>query len=215
MAVSMRSTRIHERLQSLSCCCLQPPRSKSEKRRSSSFSTGATTENIVFLLGFSDVGKSSIAERHERHQYTEGHKDYIERVYSCSFVRADGISHRVTVADTPASTFFPRELNVQIIRGKGFLVVFAVDNAESFQEANRLLNLIQSIRGDSVPIILVGNKADLEERQVASQEAQELANEYSNCKYIEASARTSYNVQEAFLCLFELGHFLKTPTSVH
>ncbi|GFS62376.1 hypothetical protein NPIL_621051 [Nephila pilipes] len=147
--------RVHERRQSPSrilsaLCCLkkhQEPRSKSDKRRASSFSTGETSENLIFLLGFPDVGKSSFAERYESGVYTDGHKDHIERVYTRLIERTDGIKHVAKIADTPASTLFENELKVQILRGKGFLVLFAVDNAESFQEANRLLNLIQSLRG--------------------------------------------------------------------
>ena len=46
--------------------------------------------------------------------------------------------------------------------------------------------------------ILIGNKKDLDNiREVSYEEAQELADHY-NIKYIETSAKSSENVEEAF-----------------
>ena len=49
--------------------------------------------------------------------------------------------------------------------------------------------------------MLVGNKADCESlRSVSQQEAQELAREY-NMPFVETSAKTASNVEEAFLTM--------------
>ena len=49
------------------------------------------------------------------------------------------------------------------------------------------------------PIVLVGNKADLEEtREVSTSEGQELAKIF-NCDFFEASAKTRTNVQERYI----------------
>ena len=50
--------------------------------------------------------------------------------------------------------------------------------------------------------MLVGNKSDIEERQVTTEEAEELA-EKNAIKYIETSAVTGGNVVEAFKVLSE------------
>ena len=52
-----------------------------------------------------------------------------------------------------------------------------------------------------IPIMLVGNKLDLEEeRQVSEEQGRVLAQKF-NCGFIEASAKTNTNVKEIF---FEL-----------
>ena len=52
---------------------------------------------------------------------------------------------------------------------------------------------------DDVPMILVGNKVDLEsERQVSTSEAQSYAKSH-NIPFLETSAKTRINIEEAFI----------------
>lgn len=48
-----------------------------------------------------------------------------------------------------------------------------------------------------VPMILVGNKCDLEnERVVGKDQGQNLARQWSNCAFLETSAKSKINVNE-------------------
>uniref|UniRef100_A0A1I7UK67 Ras family protein n=1 Tax=Caenorhabditis tropicalis TaxID=1561998 RepID=A0A1I7UK67_9PELO len=69
----------------------------------------------------------------------------------------------------------------------------------NFEEVKKLHELICRIKDqDDFPIILVGNKADLEnERHVARHEAEELAHRLG-VPYLECSAKIRKNVDEAF-----------------
>lgn len=54
---------------------------------------------------------------------------------------------------------------------------------------------------NKIPIVLVGNKLDLdEERQVSTEEGRGLAQKFA-CGFLEASAKTNTNIKEIF---FEL-----------
>nr|XP_061803451.1 ras-related protein Rap-1A isoform X3 [Nerophis lumbriciformis] len=51
----------------------------------------------------------------------------------------------------------------------------------------------------TVPMILVGNKCDLEdERVVGKEQGQNLARQWSNCAFLETSAKSKINVNEIF-----------------
>ncbi|KAK1897946.1 Ras-related protein Rap-1b [Dissostichus eleginoides] len=54
-------------------------------------------------------------------------------------------------------------------------------------------------RPGQVPMILVGNKCDLEdERVVGKEQGQNLARQWSNCAFLETSAKSKINVNEIF-----------------
>ncbi len=93
--------------------------------------------------------------------------------------------------------------------GEGFLCVFSITEHESFSAVNEFHEQILRVKNDdSVPFILVGNKADLEEsqRKVSQEEALQLARMW-NVPYVETSAKTKVNVSEvSFLSFFN--HFL-------
>ena len=88
--------------------------------------------------------------------------------------------------------------------GEGFLLVFAINDEESFTALEEFHEQILSVKGDDkpVPFLLVGNKVDLEDyRLVLTSEAEKCASKW-NCLYIETSAKSCENVQEAFLNIF-------------
>ena len=73
--------------------------------------------------------------------------------------------------------------------GEGFLLVYAVNDKESFECLEKRRDRILKLKkGQKCPIVLVGNKCDLErERVVLESEAKELARQWG-AGYIETSA---------------------------
>nr|XP_045619573.1 ras-related protein Rap1-like [Procambarus clarkii] len=92
-----------------------------------------------------------------------------------------------------------RELSIR--SGRAFVIVFAVNNEQSFYEAQGLWNLITEVKGyDNVPTVLVGNKVDLSaEREVSWEEANTFATDIMpNAAYVETSAKYNLNVTLVF-----------------
>ena len=82
--------------------------------------------------------------------------------------------------------------------GEGFLLVFALNDKESFSLLrSKRERILKGKHGQPTPMILVGNKKDLRERQVKSEEAKQLADLWG-IEYIETSAKTNENCKEAF-----------------
>ena len=81
----------------------------------------------------------------------------------------------------------------------GFLLVFTIDNRESFECLKTKREVIlKSKNKKKFPMILVGNNQELEkERKVSYNEAKDLADSWE-IEYLEASAKTKYNVKEVF-----------------
>ena len=75
----------------------------------------------------------------------------------------------------------------------GFLLVFAINDLETFTALNDKIKRIEKNEKQDLPKILVGNKIDLiDERAVSQQQAEELAKSI-NAKYYETSALTDEN----------------------
>lgn len=88
-------------------------------------------------------------------------------------------------------------------QGQGFLLVFSITSMSSLNELSELREQIMRIKDDeNVPIVIVGNKSDLEEdRAVPRARAFGLSQNWGNAPYYETSARRRANVNEVFIDL--------------
>lgn len=85
---------------------------------------------------------------------------------------------------------------------QGFLLVFSITSTTSLSELGELREQIAHMKNHdpSVPIVLVGNKADLEDdRRVSRAKAFQVSQMWGNIPYYETSARRKLNVNEVFV----------------
>lgn len=87
--------------------------------------------------------------------------------------------------------------------GQGFLLVFSITSLSSLTELHELRDQIVRIKDDPlIPLVIVGNKSDLEEdRAVSRSRAFGVSQSWNNAPYYETSARRRNNVDEAFVDL--------------
>jgi GTPase KRas protein len=88
----------------------------------------------------------------------------------------------------------------QYIRsGHGFIIVYSIDQLDSFKEAISIYQRICIVKESrKVPIVLVGNKCDLEEQRRVTKYQAELMAKNWNCPIFETSAKFRINIDEAF-----------------
>jgi len=83
----------------------------------------------------------------------------------------------------------------------GYLVIFAINDRNSFEYLNTIMSYISEYKKDDhkrFPLIIAGNKIDLEfHRAVQQNEADKFA-EKCGVKYIEISAIENININEMF-----------------
>lgn len=93
--------------------------------------------------------------------------------------------------------------------------MYDITDLDSFQRLKEWLRELRAQLGDKVPIVVVGNKCDLESnRQVKLDMAETKAREFG-AVHFSASARTGQNVKEVFRSLTERKYSLgkKIPHS--
>ncbi|XP_075886248.1 EF-hand calcium-binding domain-containing protein 4B isoform X2 [Nelusetta ayraudi] len=151
----------------------------------------------VVLVGNSSVGKTSLLR-----SFCEGrfHPSTIATVgidYSVKTLTLDNAQVAMQLWDTAGQERF-RSITKQFFRkADGVVLLYDVTVAESFKAVKPWLVNVQEAAGEGVPILLLGNKMDMdEEREVSFKDAEQLATE-SNIMFSEVSAYTGKNVIES------------------
>ncbi|VEL08665.1 unnamed protein product [Protopolystoma xenopodis] len=94
--------------------------------------------------------------------------------------------------------------DLYIKNGQGFALCYAITSQSSFNDLLELHQQILRVKDTSdVPMILVGNKCDVEpERVVGREQGQNLASRW-NCSFMETSAKAKVNVNEVYVQIIE------------
>ena len=152
----------------------------------------------IAVLGKGVVGKSSLTYRFLNYDVSTEHDATIEDRYK-SNLNIEGTNYEVEILDTAGEEDYQNMMDMWISFGDGFLLVFAINDKESFNlMKSKHDRILKGKHGVKCPILLVGNKQDLEnERQVNYSEAKEMADKWG-IEYIETSAKTNFNCKEAF-----------------
>ncbi|XP_050760307.1 ras-related protein Rap-2a isoform X1 [Numenius arquata] len=138
-------------------------------------------EYKVVVLGSGGVGKSALTVQFVTGTFIEKYDPTIEDFYRKEIEQ------------------FASMRDLYIKNGQGFILVYSLVNQQSFQDIRPMRDqIIRVKRYEKVPVILVGNKVDLEsEREVSSSEGRALAEEWG-CPFMETSAKSKTMVDELF-----------------
>ena len=149
------------------------------------------------VIGKGVVGKSSLTYRFINYKVPHGHDPTIEDRYKKNTTIGNKI-YNIEILDTAGEDDYQNMMDMWINFGEGFLLVFAINDKESFSLLrSKRERILKGKHGQKTPMLLVGNKQDLKDRQVKFEEAKQLADLW-DIEYIETSAKTNYNCQEAF-----------------
>ena len=155
----------------------------------------------IAVLGQTLVGKSAMTFRFINNKFPTEHDTTIEDSYSIP-VKIDDINCQFEILDTAGQDDYQTMLDTWINSSDGFILVYSIDNRESFESTKVRYERILKLKGDQkVSIVVAGNKCDLEEsRKVSKEEAENFCSS-NNIQFLETSALKVLNVKEAFLAV--------------
>ena len=119
--------------------------------------------------------------------------------YRCC-INVEGRQETLDILDTAGQEQFAALQHHWIRESHAFLLVYSVSSDRTFKHTNDLYKtILRNKEGERVDIVLVGNKTDLPDNQheVSYAMGKQLADNWE-CPFIETSAKTALNVQEAF-----------------
>lgn len=158
------------------------------------------TEYKIVVVGAGGVGKSALTIQLIQNHFVDEYDPTIEDSYRKQVV-IDGETCLLDILDTAGQEEYSAMRDQYMRTGEGFLLVFAVNNAKSFEDIAMYREQIRRVKdSDDVPMVLVGNKCDLQMRSVDQNTVLETAQNY-NIPTIETSAKTRMGVDDAFYTL--------------
>eukprot|EP00106_Octopus_bimaculoides_P009750 XP_014777192.1 PREDICTED: GTP-binding protein Rit2-like [Octopus bimaculoides] len=117
----------------------------------------------VVILGDGGVGKSALVIQFVCHRFLEYHDPTIEDAYQQQ-ARIDGEPAQLDILDTAGQPEFTAMREQYMRKGEGFIICYSITDRRSFEEAITYKKLIDRVRNrEDIPIVMVGNKCDLEE----------------------------------------------------
>ncbi|KAJ0012542.1 hypothetical protein NQD34_016876 [Periophthalmus magnuspinnatus] len=151
----------------------------------------------VVLVGNSSVGKTSLLRSFCEGRFHPTTTATIGIDYSVKTLTLDNMQIAMQLWDTAGQERY-RSITKQFFRkADGVVVMYDVTVQESFKAVRPWLINVQEAAGEGVPILLLGNKMDIEgEREVSFKEAEHLAFE-NRVMFFEVSAYTGKNVEES------------------
>mmetsp|Transcript_8440 Transcript_8440/g.9423 ORF Transcript_8440/g.9423 Transcript_8440/m.9423 type:complete len:191 (-) Transcript_8440:58-630(-) len=167
------------------------------------------TEYKLVIVGGGGVGKSALTIQLIQNHFIDEYDPTIEDSYRKQVVIDDEVA-LLDILDTAGQEEYSAMRDQYMRTGTGFILTYSITSTNSFDELYQFKNQIVRVKeDDNVPMILVGNKADLEdERQVTTTDGETRAKEFG-CPFFEASAMTRMNVEESF---FELVRVIRRRT---
>ena len=155
----------------------------------------------VVLLGESGVGKSSIALRFNKGEFSSSHDVTIGGSYLQHLLTLDdGSKIRMHIWDTAGSEKFRAMAQMYYRDTDAAIITYDLSDEKSFKEVQYWIDELKSKSDqENLTIALVGNKCDLEpaKRRVTFQQSKELAQAHDMLQH-ETSAKTGEGIQELF-----------------
>ncbi|RLV90457.1 Ras-like protein 1 [Spathaspora sp. JA1] len=155
-------------------------------------------EYKLVVVGGGGVGKSALTIQLIQSHFVDEYDPTIEDSYrkQCTI---DNDQVMLDVLDTAGQEEYSAMREQYMRTGEGFLLVYSINSRNSMEELQSFYEQILRVKdSDQVPVLVVGNKCDLEiERQVSYEEGLALAKSFG-CQFLETSAKQRINVEEAF-----------------
>ncbi|CAD7077170.1 unnamed protein product [Hermetia illucens] len=162
------------------------------------YSTLRIEKHRVVVMGAAKVGKSCIISQFLYDKYISRYRQTIEELHRGEYELPDGASLTLDILDTSGSFEFPAMRALSISTAGAFILVFAVDDEDSWNEVSRLRKQIVDSRGFKAPIVIVGNKVDTSSRKLKQEVTESIATIDWKCGYVECSAKDNVGIIEVF-----------------
>ena len=157
----------------------------------------------LLVVGDTNVGKTNFIYRFIENKFSQNYMATTGIDLKCTTIELKGKKIRVQLWDTAGQEKYKSITKNLFLKVQGVLAVYDITNDTSFANLKSWIKIIKEECGKHMPIILVGNKNDLEnQRNIDKNVAIAFAQE-EKVEYIETSSKSGENISKAISLLCE------------
>ena len=152
----------------------------------------------VIIIGDTGVGKSNILSRYVKDEFSSNSKSTVGVELGIKFLKIKNTNTKIQIWDTAGQERYKAITSSYFKGSNGCFIVYDITSESSFNNIENWYAEIQKETSKDIPILLVGNKCDLEdERKVPIEKGKEKARNL-NCAFFETSALKKINIEKIF-----------------
>ena len=153
----------------------------------------------IITLGDSHVGKSSLIFKFIEDKFSSSYMSTVGFDLKFKTIKINNEEIKVMIFDTAGQERFRSLASNYIKKANGILLVYDISDKNTFLNIENWMTNIKEESSDTIPIILIGNKCDLDEqRKIQKEEGEQFANN-NNLKFFETSCKDGDNVENCFI----------------
>ena len=153
----------------------------------------------LVILGHYSVGKSSIVLNFIKNEFNPNEESTIGAAFLTKTVFIDGTAVKFEIWDTAGQERYYSLIPMYYRGANAALVVYDITSAESFEHAKRWIEDLKTEKPDNFMKVLIGNKVDLSEAAVITEEMGKQYAEQEGLLFYQTSAKTGEGIKDLFL----------------
>ena len=152
----------------------------------------------VIFLGDTCTGKTAILNKYMNNFFPITFSSTIGVDFFIKTLDYNNINYKLHIWDTAGQEKFSAIVRTYYKGAAIAVMVYDVTDRKTFKHVENWIDIFYEYSNSSKPILIVGNKTDLEhKRQVSYKEGAELAEQY-DANFLEVSAKNGTNINKIF-----------------
>ena len=156
------------------------------------------SELKIIVIGNSNTGKTSFVNKWTKGTFTDNYKATVVSEFSFKVFQFKDKYYRIQLWDLAGQDKNTHITKIFSKNSHGCIVLCDITNKETFDGLTSWLIEIEKNSSKDVYKLLIGNKNDLEDQRVITKEQGDEFASINGMDFFETSAKTAYQVQEAF-----------------
>ncbi|MHA2008166.1 MAG: Rab family GTPase [Promethearchaeota archaeon] len=157
----------------------------------------------ILLLGDASVGKTSFTKRYCYNIFNPSERLTIGVDFHVKTIELNDIKIKLQIWDVGGEERFRFLLPTYCLGANAAFLLYDITRPSTLDNISEWMTIVRQ-KGGPIPIMLVGSKIDLAQREVPRDYGIQIADKNNMASFVEISAKDNINVDEAFKVLTEL-----------